>query len=355
MTSITRISLAALVAGAAAFAVPSVALAGKSHHTSVYKVEDHVELEGEDGSYTLSCKTGDIAVDGMWRVDNVDQDNDWADPDSGLATFWGAAPSGIATSPDLTIRKAIRPMAAYASSKGTYTFEFTPLAGADVQIKLFITCLPEPLDGNGHSHQWTEGDQYESAPVVGAQSVTPTTDANTATCAGKTILIQPGFETSSTANHVVTSRPTQAGTWNGKEWLWRIWNDGTEPAGTNKVTWRCLEVKSTSGGTNNHTHRLVFNKKETTWSGSDAIGNQQFAERQQHCGEHYKGMIGGWDTSAAYRAEDTTPPGVYPHHMWVYFLGMDPRIKSRAFSFLNLDEIPGTASTHLVCWKDRTT
>ena len=369
MTSITRIRTAALVAALAAFAVPSAALAGKSHQTSVYKVEDHVELEGEDGTYTLSCKPGDIAIDGMWRVDNVDQDNDWTDPDSGLATFWGPAPTGINTSPDLTIRKAIRPMAAYASSASTYTFKFTPLAGADVQIKLFLTCLPDPVSGAGHSHTWNEGAQFdENAPAVVTSANDPQSAASTATCTGPTILIQPGFETNSTGNHIVASRPTPMGGppgWNGKQWLWRIWNDGTDPVGTSKLTWRCLAVKSSTGGSNNHTHKLVYNIKETIWNGTPGnppLGKQQKGERQQHCGEHYKGMLGGWDISGAWRQAGNIGPIAWPDHMWIYFLGQDPRIKSRAFSFLNLDEItsptapPGKPiTTSLVCWKDRTT
>lgn len=369
MTSITRIRIAALIAAAAALAIPSAALAGKSHQTDVYKVEDHVELEGEDGTYTLSCKPGDVAVDGMWRVDNVDQDNDWTDPDGQLASFWGPAPTGIDTSPDLTIRKAIRPMAAYASSASTYTFQFTPLAGADVQLKLFLTCLPDPVSGAGHSHTWTEGGQFSNAASVVAKTSDPQSADTTAACTGSTILIQPGFETTSTGNHVVASRPTPPGGppgWNGKRWLWRVWNDGTDPAGTTTLTWRCLAVKSSTGGSNNHTHKLVFNKKETTWDSSapaaPALGPKQKGERQQHCGEHYKGMLGGWDISGAWRTAGSAGPVVWPDHMWIYFLGMDPRIKSRAFSLLNLDEIssptapPGKPiTTSLVCWKDRTT
>jgi hypothetical protein len=367
MISIKHITLAALLAGAAAFAVPSAALAGKSHHTSVYKVEDHVELEGEDGEYTLSCKATDIAIDGMWRLDNVDQDNDWADPDPALSAFWAPVlDGGIGTSPDLTIRKAVRPMAAYADAAdpSKYHFAFTPLGGADVQIKLFLTCLPNPLTGFGHSHNWRftiDPGQKTDSTAAHAPATDPfdTPNAN-GTCPAKTILIQPGFETAFTNHHIVTSRPDYNTTWNFRNWEWTVWSDGTGPAGTADFTWRCLDVKSSPhpGPVTGHTHKLVYNLKTTDWDGVPAsdlqIGKQQVAERQQHCSEHYKGMIGGWDISDAWRTASAGPPA-YPHHMWIYFLGMDPRIKSRAFSFLNLDEIPGTVSTYLACWKDRTT
>lgn len=360
--TITRIHLAALIAAVAAFAVPSAAQAGKSHHTSVYKVEDHVELEGEDGEYTLKCKSGDIAIDGMWRVDNVDQDNDWADPDPALAAFWApVVDGGIGTSPDLTIRKAVRPMAAYADAADVskYHFAFTPLGGADVQIKLFLTCLPNPLTGFGHSHQWqfTEDPGQKNDVVVTAH--TPATDpfgnpnAN-GTCPAKTILIQPGFVTAFTNHHIVTSRPDYSTTWNFRDWEWTVWDDSGAGGGAT-FTWRCLDVKSSRhpGPLTGHTHKLVYNLKTTDWDNTGVpvkpqIGKQQVSERQQHCSEHYKGMIGGWDVSDAW----TNAP---VHHMWIYFLGMDPRIKSRAFSFLNLDAVAGNVSTYLACWKDRTT
>jgi hypothetical protein len=375
--SIKHLRLLGLVTSAAAFAAfgaPSTALAGKSHHLNPYKVEMHVELEGEDGEYTLDCKSNDLAVDGMYRIDNVDQDNDWEDPDPGLAAFWAnpASPSSIGTSPDLTIRKSVRPMAAYSDSvdKSRYHFAFTPLAGADVQIKLWVICIPQPLTGFGHTHTW----QFTIDPAYHTQSIAaaaPSDDPGAsmapadpgyyeASCPAKTILINPGFRTTFTNHHIVTSRPFPSTlSWNGRGWVWRVWDD-SGAGGSATFSWRCMDVKSsTPSGGGSHTHKVVFNKKETTWDGlpaSDAqVGPQQVSERQQHCGEHYKALLGGWDVSGTWRMEDLVGPMTWPHHMWVYFLGMDPRIKTRAFSFLNLDEIYGTVGTAVVCFKDRTT
>lgn len=374
MTSIKHLRLLGLVISAAAiaaFAVPSTALAGKSHHLSPYKVEDHVELEGEDGEYTLSCKSNDIAIDGMWRVDNVDQDNDWEDPDTGLAAFWAnpASASSIGTSPDLTIRKSVRPMGAYADStdESKYRFAFTPLGGADVQIKLWVICLPQPLTGFGHNHNWQFTNvpaQQTVSPAVFPQATDPGDPLSlptTASCPAKTVLIQPGFKTLFTNQHIVTSRPwPNTASWNGRQWAWKAWDDGQGAAGTATFSWRCMDVKSsTPSGGGSHTHKTVINKKETTWDSTPAadaqIGPQQIGERQQHCGEHYKALLGGWDVSGTWRAQDNVAPMTWPHHMGVYFLGMDPRPKTRAFSFLNTDEIPGTVGTSVVCFKDRTT
>lgn len=374
MNSVKHLRLLGLFASAAAiaaFGVPSTALAGKSHHLSPYKVEDHVELEGEDSGYTLACKNDDLAVDGMWRVDNVDQDNDWEDPNSGLAAFWAwpASTSTIGTSADLTIRKAVRPMGAYASSsdQSLYHFEFTPLGGADVQIKLWVICLPQPVTGFGHTHTWEFTDT-----TYHTQTVTPAAPGDDpaaagagddgyfeATCGPKTVLVNPGFQTANTNHHVVASRPTPSGSsWNGRNWTWRVWDDdGT--GGTTEVSWRCMDIKSSAASNGTHTHKVVINKKETTWDSSPAadpqIGPQRMGERQQHCGEHYKALLGGWDVSGTWREEDLVGPKFFPHHMRVYFLGMDPRIKTRAFSFLNLDEDPATVDTAVVCFKDRTT
>src|SRR5688500_5555179 len=131
MISIHRLlGLSISAVAIAAIGMPSSALAGKSHHLSPYKVEEHVELEGEDGEYTLSCKNDDVAIDGMWRVDNVDQDNDWIDPDPALEAFWApVVDGGIGTNPDLTIRKSVRPIAVYADSLDVSKSHlgFTPL------------------------------------------------------------------------------------------------------------------------------------------------------------------------------------------------------------------------------------
>jgi hypothetical protein len=373
MNSIKQLRLLGLFASAAAiaaFGMPSTALAGKSHHLNPYKVEEHVELEGEDASYDVQCQSGDIAVDGMWRIDNVDQDNDWEDPNPALAAYWAPTtnvPPGIGTSPDLVIRKSVRPMGSYAlpGDTRTYRFEFTPLGGADVQIKLWVICIPNPATGFGHSHNWRfieDGSTQHSIPVPALTTDPALALPTLGSCPAKTVLIQPGYQTAFTNHHLVYSRPypVSPNPWTGRQWGWKVFDDdGT--GGSATATWRCLDVKSSGPlPTPNvgHTHKLVFNKKETTFDGSTAqlpkMGPQQVGERQQHCGEHYKALLGGYDITAGWKAASLGPPAA-PIHMALYFLGMDPRIKTRAFSFLNLDNTSHNVTVATVCFKDRTT
>lgn len=367
MNRITHLRLTGLLITAAAFAAfgaPSTALAGKSHQLSPYKVEAHVDLEGEDAGYTLSCPSSDIAIDGMWRIDNVDQDNDWEDPNPLLAAHWAPTtdtPPGIGTSPDLVIRKAVRPMGAYADSSNVskYHFEFTPLAGADVQIKLWVICLPNPLTGFGHTNTWqftTPNDTQLTAASPSTIAPTANTAVTTGTCPAKTILIQPGYKTAFTDHHLVYSRPIPT-SWNGRSWGWTVYDDDGGTVNNATVTWRCLDVKSSAASNGPHTHKLVFNKKETQSDGTGLnppkFPGQHMGERQQDCGEQYKALLGGWDITEAFVAAVAAP--VVPHHMAMYFLGMDPRIKTRAFKFVNLDNVAKDVTVAVVCFKDRTT
>src|SRR3954447_8267288 len=66
------LALLALATGAA----PASA-GGRSHLLGIYKIDTPIDVQGEDGTYTAACHSGDIALDGMWRIDDIDQDNDY--------------------------------------------------------------------------------------------------------------------------------------------------------------------------------------------------------------------------------------------------------------------------------------
>lgn len=221
-----------------AFGLPSTAVAGKSHHLKLYKVEDHIDIEG-DLDYTVSCKPGDIATDGMWRIDDVSQDNEFD-----ILGQW----------------KETVAVKAIGTSVGTYTFRFLPIAGGDVQGKLWVTCLENPAGPGGtHAHSFTTTAITSTpAPVLapnGAQTYTvgPGSGGGSGvagTCpVGQYVPIQPGFDMTATEGYGYLQKNwhAQTGTDVGWEWRFNVTNAGNPPASDNfsvTLRYRCLRLKS---------------------------------------------------------------------------------------------------------------
>lgn len=322
--------IAAAALAVAALAGPSTALAGKSHLLGVYKVEKHLDLQGEDGEYTISCDGTDIAVDGMWRIDNVDQDNDYV---------YGSGPlSSSPWNPAWDVLNSVEVVEAYASSDSTYRFKFIPQSGGDVQGKLFLFCLPrDTTQAAGHQHPWSLRAQATSA-LPG-----PVPANGNSSCLAGEIAVQPGFQTTGGGWHLyrrwpggTLDRPTS---WS----MSLVPGDGT--VGAVNDSWSCLKLKSgpyplTSP---NHAHRIV-----TKWRPANhplttvnrTIPANAVNEQRVHCGEHYKGALGAFSTSTPYT---------------VWYLGMDPRPKTRAFKVLNSTLGTGSMDFGALCFKDRTT
>ncbi len=104
------------------------------------------------------------------------------------------------------------------------------------------------------------------------------------------------------------------------EWSWGNY-DVANPV-TVDHTYRCLTLKSGTG-TFSHAHKIVKQLR----TGADAVPAARTFETRLNCGEHYKGMIGGWDLTGA--ANGHTDHFVFEY---LYYLGMDPRIKTRRSS-----------------------
>lgn len=327
MTAIVRhvrpgaVALAALVA----LALPASAAAGpKSQVLKLYKVERHVDIEGEDGTYPVTCPNGDLALDGMWRVDDVEQDND----------FGGSL---------IDLNHTLRPVQARSTADDTFEFRFTPLSGGNVQIKLFVTCLGKSV--GGHSWAFSQVAPFTDSSVD-TTIATPVTTAQASCSTPGQIVAAPGFEvTAGSDTYYDLTRSTPSA--NATQWDWEWFNYSTGADGI-KVThsWRCLTLKSSAAGSPPHAHRIVRNRVSRT--GTIPAGT--IREVQASCGEHYKGMIGGWDLRTQTSAG---PPPTYAGYLW--YLGMDPRIKSRAFKLANPTATPRDGTGYLVCFKDKTT
>ena len=327
------IKLAVAALAATALLAPSTAMAGKSHLLKLYKVEKHVDLEGQDFEYNVECKGTDLALDGMWRVDDVEQDNDYS------------FPSFSTGNPAWDVLRAVRPVEVESDGDSSYDFEFIPESGGDVQLKLIVTCLGRTAETiGGHTHTWT---LTHHGPVM-ADDAAPANRVRTGSCASG-ILVQPGFDVEAGDADLVTSRPANL---TGTTWQWRWDFVGASPFQA-EHTWSCLNLKSGSGGSPAHVHRIVRQLRtndpaapynSTLASSPPAVKKESTAEVQMHCGEHYKGMVGGWDVG----------PGS-PGYGFLWYLGMDPRIKSRAYRFINTHNADLRANLYLVCFKDKTT
>src|SRR3954454_22360370 len=122
------------------FAVSSAnADTATKHFLKMYKVEKQIDLAGEfpDNSFHehLYCDAGDYAVDGMWRVEHVDQAN------AQLGEFGD--------------ERDVRFDASYGDDVDPTKWHFRGINNADgrAQVKLWVTCLGgQTNEVAGHTH-----------------------------------------------------------------------------------------------------------------------------------------------------------------------------------------------------------
>ena len=309
----------ALVVLLAAFAcLPASAQAAGSHQLGLYKVDRHIDVAGEGEVHEVSCKNGDIALDGMWRIDNVDQDLDYEPhPTPGFGTTGKA---------EWDILESVLPERLEAAAPDTFEVEFFAVGGGDIQGKLFVTCLPDPTPkAQGHAHGWTVGPLIAGAPVAAAL---PETAAASASCPAGQLPIAPGFAWGGDSHGNVVRRWPAA---NG--WDWRFLTD--QAGGTVTVSHRCLTLRTNTAAGHRHTLKKRF-------TSDTLVVKRGLSTVEARCGEIYKGAIAAWDF------------GAFSNFDELWLLGHDPRPKIRAFKMLNADAVARNAQFGLYCFKDRT-
>lgn len=344
---------------ALALLVPSTALA--EHDLKVYKAEAHVDLTADDKAVTVSCRSGDHALDGMWRIDHADYDDYKADLDN--------------------LRTAVDVLEARATSDSTYSFRFVKNAIGRVQLKVFVTCLGDRTEGGAHDHAFTTAfykadgttqantlaTMESSGPVAVAGTGSTTTPVTTtiatgaASCPAGFILVTPGFDTGAINDPgppvVNPADPPEgfnrlyksSGGSSMTDWEWKFDNSALPSGWTTTITtyWRCLRVK-VSPGPSGEKHKLVRKFKTKTFNPAPS----GVSEGRIDCGSHYKGIVAGF-------AIDDPVGGLFSaagEFDNVYYLGMDPRIKQRAFRFLNKHTSGAfTVPLTLTCLNYRTT
>jgi len=310
---------ALLALGLLALIVPASASAktATKHHLDMYKVEQHITIpEFQSASPTLQCPNGDIAADGMWRIDEVGPYNaQTADEDE---TPWDIA-SGVTVS------------ASYPSSASAYTFAFKNNTSEDAQLKVWATCLGKNTAPDTHGHAFTvSAVNSKSYTGLGQQDLLPA--VSELDCGTGEIYIAPGWKVDAGAATPFSSYPES----NLREWSYGFYV--TKPTTELTIYGRCLTLKTAVA--NDHDHKLYahhrnapvqhFNKGNGVW------------EHQLSCADHQKGLVGGWSLFKNDQHWDL--------FNW-HFLGMDPRIKARAYKTYN---VGANGSFYLVCVNDRT-
>lgn len=315
------VGLALAVLASAVAAAPTQA-GGRSHYLGVYKVDRHIDVAGEGGEYRIACRAGDVLLDGMWRIDEVEQDAEFVpDPPPGFPATGN---------PSFTQLESVLPVRAEAVGLDAFAVEFLAVGGGDISGKLFATCLPDPTPAvDGHAHHFTVGPLVTDAP---APATPPQTRTASSSCGAGEIQIQPGFAWAGASAGDVSRRwpatPSSVAAWD-----WRFVTDAA--GGTVAVSHRCLATTTQPAG--GHQHRLSRNVR----SGAASFG-RGVSTREAACGALYKAVLGAWDFR------------VSGGHDELWFLGMDPRPKVRAYKLLNAAAGARTADLGAVCLKERT-
>lgn len=347
-----RVGIGVAIAALALIA-PSAAFG--AHDLRIYKMEKQVVLDSdEDTDVNLACLGTDRVLDGMWRIDHADLDED--------------------EDAKQTLAEAVDVREAWSDTASRYHFSFVKNAIYRVQLKVFVTCLGEETEGGGanpHKHQMTyspaSGAPNTSAAIpagsVGLQTATASCPSSP-----KQILVAPGFKLTPDADVDVdpddlTNPPVGLGrlfhsnltnttpTSPANAWTWKFALGTSSPANGGaavEVSWRCLMIrvdKLPGGASAPDRHKLVKKVR----SGTPTVGASGFTSTDRTCGDHYKAVIGGFAIDPA----DVS--GGLAFGSWkVWYLGMDPRPKLRHYRFLNTGTAD-TVTTSVVCLNYRTT
>lgn len=288
-------AIAALIAPVtlATMAGPAEAADIRGHHLTTYKVEKQLEIDGQDSaSASLSCKAGDFAIDGTWRVDNVDDPNPQLD-------MYGD-------------ERDVLTLASYGDSDvRTWLFRFKNGADGKAQLKIWVVCLNDRTQKQwGHDHQLSIGHRLNASvhDIGVGEEIFEGDNA----CSTDQILVAPGFSINDGTARNFRSWPT--GSHRGWHWAFESHHATTDL----NLYARCLDVRTST--TQNHHHDIRTYFTHNLGGAHANLPVSERTERQLTCAEHYLGAVGGWWVNDK-------------HHVW--HLGSDPRPVTRANFFWN--------------------
>ena len=295
-----RLLVALLGLVALAFVLPASALASPTHFVKVYKVEKQLDLDGHGYAHDhVYCNPGDYAVDGMWRVDNVDQ----ANPQIGV----------FGDMRDISVTRSYSDLQ-QGGDRTKWHFEIKNHADGRAQLKLFATCLGGKTVENSHQHwikirpkkttAWFPGGDF-SSPALGC-------------IPGKEVAVGPGFKLLSGGD--VWEKSSYPGNPLSSSWNW---NFVVSSPSAIEVSVLCLRKQT--GWKWHHRHNLKIWLKPGWWpNGARTLTKNSVQELRVSCYDGYRAMVGAFGVAPSY-------------HGYIHFLGMDPRPKTRAFKFWNTD------------------
>ena len=364
MTAHTRIRVAVAIGAmvaplvvVATSALPAAAGTSKhKHEVYMYKVSKNIRLSGvgsdssaDSGSQLVRCNAGDQVLDGMWSVKHVDQynppnppavDDPDEDPQYPSTTTLGGAYND---------ERDVWVQASYPdqSDLRSWRFEITNKAYGDAQVKLFLTCIRGYTEyTNSHRHQIKVrdlfGGLYNAADQGGWFTSEPQGEP-WGKCTNTEYFVAPGFDLGSANFRLRGTYPRAS----GQSWGWSFITDGSSVPASISIYGRCISRQVFDAATPRH---AIAMKGLPGWDYSDwftgNIAQGDPKERQYSCDQDdssyhaYKAMV-GW---------------FYLDSHWDdnWFLGMEPRPKTRAYYFWNHYGGPAAVRYGALCINSRT-
>jgi hypothetical protein len=339
---------ALLTALCTAFALAFAGSASAAHDLKIYKAEKHLDLVSDSKAYNLSCDPGDYAVDGMWRIDHGDQDDDDLYPQS--------------------IGRAVDVLEAYPTSDDTYHFQFYKNVIGRAQIKVFLTCVgAKTYSADGHDHTLSYTQPTSGAFVAGVANDQAAVFGQDNICPKDTFISGTGFKIDYTPDldgdpspyvaRMFRSTLSDDGTPQSRLRGWK-WSFANGAFTTVDYYAHCLAKKVPAAGTPPEKHKIIYRFQgqgtSATVPQSETLGNGVSTKRIS-CASHYKAVVAGFELIGGQgSANDPFLAAAGPAY---WYLGMDPQPKSRDFRFLNTSSpyADGSAELVAICLNYRTT
>ena len=329
-TLISAAAAALLLPFLSAFVGAAPAVAGRDmhkHEVAMYRVDKYVNLAGvgtdtvgDTPFQSLSCNGGDTVTDGMWLVDHVDPYVPVTDPD-GDPDYPpdGPDPSAYNDQRDVQVD------ASYPSwDNRTWNFRFDNTAYGDAQVKLYVLCIHGSTEqASGHNHSISVG-------MLGTETSSSTSYSWQKLCTKDQYFVAPGFELHGAPYRLVgsfpKSGPNPSVPADTKGWNWEFaLSNPNHPASFGNATFygKCIN-RLTTVAWPAHQHAISMRWAPTSYvDRTVGPGSPQWVQYQ--CDE---------DNSAMHNYKAMTASFYLLNNSKTWFLGMEPRPKIRAYSFL---------------------